>query len=81
MFPYFIFNPFLNYYVFIPDFWIFTAFGRQKESLEFTSYYDIFDGYHHVTLKLPIKVIRSKSFIPAKKSSSGNTAPIIGLNE
>jgi hypothetical protein len=77
---FYIFNPLLNYYVFVPDYWIFIV-APKNETLYFTSYYDIFDGYYHVPLKVPIKVLKTKTYIPSKKSTGPNTAPIFGLNE
>jgi hypothetical protein len=78
---FYVFNPLLNYYVFIPDYWIFSNASSKTDYLLFTSYYEIFDGYYHVPLKLPIKVMKTKKYVPNKKSSGGNTAPIFGINE
>lgn len=77
---FFIFNPLLKYYVFVPDYYVFTI-APKNDSLYFTSYYDIFDGYYHVPLKVPIKVLKTKTYIPKKSSSGLNTAPIFGMNE
>jgi hypothetical protein len=56
MTPYFSFNPLNKYYNFMPGPEIFFNSNLLIETRNATTFYDIFDGYYHVTLKFNITV-------------------------
>jgi hypothetical protein len=48
--PYYSFNPALKEYMFLPGAEIFSPFPTFVDKIVTSSFYEIFDGFHHVSL-------------------------------
>ena len=79
MVPYFVYNPLSKMFIFFPDPVIFSHHPKSVITLNYTAFYDIFDGYFHVPLKFNISVIRPPGlnaiYLKFLTSVDDNTAP------
>jgi hypothetical protein len=80
MWPYFIFNPILKIYMFFPDGDIYYYYPTHPETINITTFYEIFDGFYHVVLNFNITVMKLKGLNPLYLkyllTINDNTAPI-----
>ena len=77
--PYYTYNQIMNTYRLFPGPDIFMMYSKYVESIDYTAYYDIFDGYYNVTLKFKITVKRPKGITPVQlkylTTVNNNNAP------
>jgi hypothetical protein len=64
MAPYFTFNPLLKLYMFMPESQIFDSYSPLIKQIVATTFYEIFDGYYHVTLQFNLKIKKPKGLDP-----------------
>lgn len=79
MSPYTIYNPLTKTFIFVPASDIFDHESKYTTTVNYLVFYDIFDGYYHVSLKFILSVTRPSGIRPAQlkflKVENNNTAP------
>jgi hypothetical protein len=80
MWPFFTFNPISKMYMFFPDGEIFDTDLTDPESINITTFYDIFDGFYHVQLRFNLTVMSRPGLNPRYLkyllTINNNTAPL-----
>jgi len=80
MIPYSIFSPVSNNYIFVPKDDIFYLYPLKIDSIIVTTFYDIFDGYYHISYKFNVTIPKLTPINPVYlkylKTENNNTAPI-----
>jgi hypothetical protein len=64
MIPFFSFNPLSKMYMFYPDQIMFALYPSHVKTINVTTFYEIFDGFHHVTLKFNFTILKPEGVDP-----------------
>ena len=85
MIPFFSFNPLSKMYMFYPDQIMFALYPSHVKTINVTTFYEIFDGFHHVTLNFNFTILKPRGVDPRYlnrlKQANNNTAPCFVYDE
>jgi hypothetical protein len=85
MIPFFSFNPLSKMYMFFPDQIMFALYPSHVKTINVTTFYEIFDGFHYVTLKFNFTILIPEGVDPRYlnrlKQANNNTAPCFVYDE